>query len=146
MGRALRGCPWLPCLVSHACGPTPRGGLRAWFLFLFFQVRCSFLLSLHFRDVAELASHWRGSCGPPFGATLAPPLSRKLGPAFRAHAMLRRERLPDQDVRATSGYAPVDPHGELHDLGIVLDHLVRNEQIEQRLEAVVDIGSPAGQP
>src|SRR5262245_9718174 len=58
MGRALRGCPWLPCLVSHACGLTPRGGLRAWFLFLFFQVRCSFLLSLHFCDVAELPGHW----------------------------------------------------------------------------------------
>src|SRR5262245_65034125 len=60
--------------------------------------------------------------------------------------MLRREGLADQDVRATSRYAPVDPHREFYDLGIVLDHLVRNEQVEQRLEAVVDIWSPGGQP
>ena len=53
--------------------------------------------------------------------------------------------MPDQDVRATSRYTPVDPHRELYDLGIVLDHLVRNEQVEQRLEAVVDIWSPTGQ-
>jgi hypothetical protein len=41
--------------------------------------------------------------------------------------------LADQDVSATSRYAPVDAHRGFHDLSIVLDHLVSNKRSRSAL-------------
>ena len=59
---------------------------------------------------------------------------------------MRRERLSHKNVCTPSRHAPVEAGGDFHDLRIVLDYLVRNEQIEQRLEVVVDVRPPVGQP